>query len=945
MTSHQPTLGTREIIDRIFKEPGIRYELTEFGDLGKPIHEIISIYPKVATTGKDAGKTKYFLKSFIPFSSGNEEVQVYVEGGKAAPEEIVRQLWVYKLMHQYGYQADEIELETSVQFGTEVGTKAADVVVYTDLTKTTPKIIVECKRPKRKDGIEQLKSYMNAKGAPVAIWSNGADSIILYRPYPAQFDDTLYDLPRRGQAPKDVLEARKTLLQLKQDFNFKKIIQDLEELVLADSGKDEFNEIFKLIFAKIWDEKEALENRKDKTVEFRKAIDPEITFDRINSLFHRACDEWPGIFRQGEDIELAKRHLQVCVGPIEGVRLMGSNLRIMDDAFEYLLPTEAKKKKGQFFTPRHVVEMCVRMLNPTAKEFVMDPACGSGGFLLHAMDWCYPADDNDKRELRKHRYASKYLWGVDFEQRAAKTSRALMLIAGDGHTNIFGPDVSSLDPRTWYETGSGQALMQGLRQAKLTAKPIPENEPLSDDDKAWHYFDELRFDVILANPPFAGEMKDRKMLSHYELAKPALRRAGSDKSPKEERDVLFIERILKMLKPGGRAAIILPQGKFNNSSLAFIREWILKKARLLAVVGLHPNTFKPHTGTKTSVLFVQRYTLAELERIRRVHDEVAGDCPDYAAEIEALLSAHAGDSDVPEDAIPEAVADLIAETLAEPEPQAELTDNGGDDDADDDDAAPLLASDEDRIAETEERLDALKAERLRAKHRLMDLESDVEALEQQREMELNALKQQQQAEIDRMQAAWSGAKTSLTAELKPMKAEHRDALKEMKGEYSVRIKTSKADQKERKKALNAELKRLDRLIPEAERALKLLTNRGKLELILADDESIGTLKERWIGAEVAKRLDYPIFMAVSERGGKNNSGDYVHVVDEGGSLLEFPDGHPQAGQLVVDQDLVNYDLMRQDLAEAKAIPDDWLCVAEAFVRFAQEQEILFWRDA
>jgi type I restriction enzyme M protein len=550
---------TKELIDRIFKEPGIKFELTEFENLGKPIHDILAVYPKTVTTGKDAGKTKYYLKSFIPFSTGNEEVQVYAEGGKSAPEEIVRQLWVYKLIQQYGYKADEIDLEKSVQFGVGVGTKAADIIVYTDSTKVTPKIIVECKKPKRKDGIEQLKSYMNAKGLPVAVWSNGADSIILYRPYPAQFDDTLFDIPKRGQEPKDVLEASKTLLQLKKDFNFKKIIQDLEELVLADSGKDEFNEIFKLIFAKIWDEKEAIENRPNKVVEFRKAIDPEITYDRINNLFHKACEEWPGIFKPGEDIELAKRHLQVCVGPIEGVRLMGSNLCIMDDAFEYLLPTEAKKKKGQFFTPRHVVEMCVRMLNPTRKEYVMDPACGSGGFLLHAMDWCYPVADNEQRELRKHRYAAKQLWGIDFEARAAKTSRALMLIAGDGHTNIFGPDLSSLDPKTWYETGSGQALMVGLRQAKLTAKKIPENEPLTDDDKAWEYFDDLRFDVVLANPPFAGEMKDRKMLAHYELARPALKRAGDDKQPKEERDVLFIERILKMLKPGGRAAIVLPK--------------------------------------------------------------------------------------------------------------------------------------------------------------------------------------------------------------------------------------------------------------------------------------------------------------------------------------------------------------------------------------------------
>src|SRR5262245_37670525 len=141
-------MNTKEILERIFKEPGVKYGLTTFDDLGKPIHEIISIYPKTATTGRDAGKTKYYLRSFIPFSTGNDEVQVYVEGGKSAPEEIVRQLWVYKLMHQYGYKADEIDLEKSVQFGTEVGTKAADIVVYTDSSKETPKIIVECKKPK-----------------------------------------------------------------------------------------------------------------------------------------------------------------------------------------------------------------------------------------------------------------------------------------------------------------------------------------------------------------------------------------------------------------------------------------------------------------------------------------------------------------------------------------------------------------------------------------------------------------------------------------------------------------------------------------------------------------------------------------------------------------------------------------------------------------------------
>ena len=917
MPSKPNALTTRQVLDLIFKDPQTRYSLSDFENLGKPIHEIINIYPKTAESGRDAGKTKHFINSFVPFASGTEEIQVYVDGGKSAPEEIVRQLWVYKLLNQYDYKPDELALEVGVQFGVGISEKAADIVVYTDNTKETPKIIVECKKPKRKDGIEQLKSYMNAKGAPVAIWSNGSDSIILYRPYPAQFDDTLFDLPKRGQVPKDVLETKKTLLYLKRDFNFKKIIQDLEELVLADSGKDEFNEIFKLIFAKIWDEKEAQETRKDKHIEFRKALDPEITFDRINKLFHKACEEWPGIFKENEDIELAKRHLQVCVGPVEGVRLMGSNLRIMDDAFEYLLPTEAKKKKGQFFTIRHVVEMCVRMLNPKRNEYTMDPACGSAGFLIHTMEWSYPAADNNSRELRKHKYASKYLWGIDFEARAAKTSRALMLIAGDGHTNIFGPDVSSLDPKTWYENASGQDLMHGLRQAKLTANKIPENETLKDDDKAWEYFGELKFDVVVANPPFAGEMKDRTMLLHYELASRALKRAGDNKAPKEERDVLFIERILQMLKPGGRAAIVLPQGKFNNSSLAFIREWILKKARLLAVVGLHPNTFKPHTSTKTSVLFLQKYTGDQLKEIATMQEKVAAACPDYEIQIKMLLDKHKAKADVPEDDIPEAIADLIVENFAEPEDEAEVPDEP-DDDAKGD--GKKVASVEDQVADAEERVDDLKTELLRAKQALDDLGIETEALEQKLDLEKETITKQ-----------FGDDKGALREAVIAYRISNKSAWQELREKH-----------KPKRKDLRDQIKRLEREIPEAERALKLLSNRGKLELVLADPDLLGMLRERWIAAEVAKRLDYPIFMAVSERGGKDTSGDYQYKVDENGSLLQFPEGHPQAGQLVVDQDLVNYDLTADDLANAKKISAGKLCIAEAFVLFAQEQKLDFW---
>ncbi|MBU2541735.1 MAG: N-6 DNA methylase [Candidatus Omnitrophica bacterium] len=921
-------MNTKEVLDKVFKDPKTQYELTEFENLEKPIHEIIKIYPKVVESGREAGKTKYYVKSMIPFSSGKEEVLVYSADGKSHPEEIVRQLWVYKLIYSYEYKPEEIELEKSVQFGTEVNTKAADIIVYTDSTKQTPKIIVEVKKPKRKDGIEQLKSYLNAEGSPVGVWSNGSDSIILYRPYPKEFDDTLFDIPRRGQEPKDVLEAKKTLAHLKKSFNFKKIVQDLEELVLADSGVDEFNEIFKLIFAKIWDEKEAVENpkRRNQEVEFRKSIDPEITYDRINKLFHKSSEEWPGIFDENEDIKLRKDHLQVCVGPIEGVRLLGSNLRIMDDAFEYLLPTEAKKKKGQFFTPRHVVEMCVRMLNPKKDEYVMDPACGSGGFLIHAMEWCYPAAGTAQRELRKHRYASKYLWGIDFEMRAAKTSRALMLIAGDGHTNIFGPDVNSLDPKTWYSTQSGQKLMQGLKDAKLLKNRLiaqDESNLLKEEDLAWKYFDELKFDVVLANPPFAGEMKDKKMLAHYDLAKPALKRA-KDKQAKEERDVLFIERILKFLRPGGRAGIVLPQGKFNNSSLAFIREWILRKARLLAVVGLHQNTFKPHTGTKTSVLFVQKYTEDELAKIEKAKQAIAASCPDYEAIINSLLKKYQKATDIPEDVIPEAIADLLLETFSEQEEADHINETNEENEVEDvkeseEDVNPL--SIEEKKEEAEEKLNSLKSELIKAKQKLSDTESDIEAVRLKLQTEIKALEK-----------GWKGTNGELSAEKKKLKENSRAEEKKLKEKI-----------KGQQKRLKAEIKALEKAIPQAEYELKALTTRGKLELVLLDSDLIGTLKNRYIDAEVAKKLDYSIFMAVSERGGKNNSGDYEHLIDEDGNLIEFPNGHPQEGQPMINQDLVNFNLTPEDLANAKKLSEDKLCIAESFVKFALKQKFDFWR--
>src|SRR5690606_12478572 len=232
----------------------------------------------------------------------------------------------------------------------------------------------------------------------------------------------------------------------------------------------------------------------------------------------------------------------------------------------------------------------------------------------------------------------------------------------------------------------------------------------------------------------------------------------------------------------------------------------------------------------------------------------------------------------------------------------------------DEDLDKAASGNGDRIEHAQEKLEALKATLLKAKQKLIDLESDAEALTRQHEQEGDAIAKQ-----------WTGTKSDLRAKIKTLRAESKKSTQALKER-----------QKLAQKSLKAEVKSLEQAIPNAEYELRVLTTRGKIELLLDDPDLIGTLKERWIAAEVAKRLDYAIFMAVSERGGKNNSGDYEHVIDDQGSLVEFPAGHPQEGQLVVDQDLVNFHLSPNELADASSLSPDQKSIAEAFVLFAQE---------
>ncbi len=409
--------------------------------------------------------TQYSLKIFTP-----EEIaalEIFDKRGKpylrdfsngterpAKPEEIVRQLFLNRLLTTYKYPKNRITIEKGVQFGSSISEKRADIWISDRDHPTTAYLIVEVKKPNRKDGLEQLKSYCNAEGAPIAVWTNGNETIILHREGANTYTN-LSDIPRADQTITQIKDEQVTLEELTQRnklvterLTLKEIILDLENLVLANAGVDAFEEVFKLVYAKLYDEWKAKKRAKH-LVEFRASGEThQELYDKINRLFQEAKDKWPGVFQESDRLELIPDHLTVCVSFLQDIKLFNSNLQVIDEAFEYLSTQVAKGNKGQYFTPRHAIDMCVKMLNPKADEYMVDTAAGSCGFTVHTIFHVWGGEltsDGPTREQAE--YAGEMVYGLDFDPRSIKIAKALNLIAGDGKTNVF--RVNTLDPRHW----------------------------------------------------------------------------------------------------------------------------------------------------------------------------------------------------------------------------------------------------------------------------------------------------------------------------------------------------------------------------------------------------------------------------------------------------------------------------------------------------------------
>ena len=324
-------------------------------------------------------------------------------------------------------------------------------------------------------------------------------------------------------------------------------------------------EMIRILFCKIYDELHNCESSKFKIQPNEKESD---VSDRIKNLFEEVKKEFPDVFGQHEKLYLDNKSIFYAVKNLQDYSLLKTKRDVISEAFQAFWGPGLRGEKGQFFTPKNVVRMCVEILDPKPGEKIIDPACGSGGFLVESLT-----------HLNKEGSFNN-IFGIDKEIDLAKICKAYMSIVGNGHSNIYCTD--SLDISLWS----------------------PEmREKIKDGD----------FDVVLTNPPFGARIsiEDKKILRNYKLGhKWNKTKEGkwqkTNVISKQVPQILFIERCLQLLKPGGRMAIVLPDGIFGNPSDRYIFQYILQEAKVLATISLAPETFLPSTHTKTSVLFLEK---------------------------------------------------------------------------------------------------------------------------------------------------------------------------------------------------------------------------------------------------------------------------------------------------------------------------------------------------
>lgn len=557
---------------------------------------------------------------------------------KVKPQESNLQSVILMLNEEYGFDLADMERDFAIQYtDPDTGKPKKQKVELVAFEKGKPHVqdfiiricVVQDDKVKETDKKKGVKPTLeNAMGAvescEFGLWANGSSYHYLQKEDDAMGFDyefvDLSDFPGEGETLDDLDRADRSSSRKPANDSLIKVFKRSHDYIYGNEGrkKDAFWQLLNLIFCKLYDEKrrfipsEESYRRKfwvgvkeQNTEEGRKAV-----AKRIKGLFEelKGDEIFSEVFDGNEAIGLTDKGLAFIAGELAKYSFLDASVDVKGMAYETIVSNTLKQEAGQFFTPRNIIKAMVEMMNPTENDRVLDPACGSGGFLVMVLDHVrkqiaaelYPdlegpllAEKFNSLEVndRVRDYAERSIFGFDFDPDLKKAARMNMVMAGDGHANIF--HVNSLAYPNWEHPAEIEKIQNAIGKSLSEMKDI-ENRYGNDARE--------KFDIIFTNPPFGAKVKvEPDIASQYFLSKYS-----------DAPEVLFIEACYNFLKPGGKVAIVLPDGILGNPNTLPVREWILDKFKILASVDLAVEAFLPQVGVQASLLFLQRKT--EVER-------------------------------------------------------------------------------------------------------------------------------------------------------------------------------------------------------------------------------------------------------------------------------------------------------------------------------------------
>lgn len=572
------------------------------------------------------------------------------------PEERVRQEYLLVLVNDYGFSLEQIAEEMDLT-GRGSASARADYVIWRTaqdkMNENAPFIIIECKSDNvsiKSQDYRQGENYARICGAPFFVTHNSRETKYwrVKKDKVPGYIEEIENIPHGDATDKDIEELLSRLRVFKEK-EFADLLHKCHNIIRNREKKDPaaaFDEIAKVLFIKVYVERQLLTRHNRTNLFTVDVLKNQIAENPLDTLFQETKRAYATdyIFEEDEHINLKPATGEAIVKELEKYNLSDTSEDVKGVAFERFLGRTFRGEIGQFFTPRTIVEFMVHMVDPQENEVVCDPASGSGGFLIRVFEIVREkiladADreyntykalvEEDKtlseeqrakmlqkkfseiQELLDQKREGSHLWklsnrciyGTDANDRMARTSKMNMIMHGDGHGGVHHHD--------------GFLNVNGIF--------------------------EKRFDIVLTNPPFGANVEptdkvlesdiainpaaEQRYLAEYgDLYREAQNRvrAATNKSitsmfelPKSKEakiktEILFIERCLNLLKPGGRLGIVLPEGIFNNPSLSYVREFTENRAYIRAVISLPQETFiSSGASVKCSLLFLQKFSEEE----------------------------------------------------------------------------------------------------------------------------------------------------------------------------------------------------------------------------------------------------------------------------------------------------------------------------------------------